>query len=48
VSETARTLCAAQTAGQLEELGAGALSIQKPFAADARLRVVREALDAGP
>jgi two-component system, cell cycle sensor histidine kinase and response regulator CckA len=39
---------AAQTAGQLEDLGAGALYIQKPFAADALLRVVREALDSGP
>ena len=36
---------AAETAGQLEELGRGVLYIQKPFAADALLRVVREALD---
>ena len=32
---------AAETAGRLEELGAGVLYIQKPFAADALLRVVR-------
>jgi two-component system cell cycle sensor histidine kinase/response regulator CckA len=38
---------AAETAGRLEELGAGVLYIQKPFAADALLRVVRQALDAG-
>jgi hypothetical protein len=36
---------AAETARRLETVGPAALYIQKPFAADALLRVVREALD---